>query len=293
MLIVEPYVKLIDEKNIYKKIELAGRVCYKSEDKITDTSYEKFITHLVSRGHYSVLEHSEFSVEADGKLIKLIPQQLRGHFYYNGDIISANVRAWRELMENFKLEEIAEEYPILFGDISSPVSKIKTKIRDKEEDLKIGMPHLLRESFIIRTSRDISHQIVRHRAFSISQESQRYCNYSLGKFDNNVKYIMPDFIKEGGEEIKKIWVDSRKREEEEYFNYLNMDRVKPENARNCLSNSTATVLVVTSSLWGWRHFLNLRLKSDAQKEIRDLAKEIKNIFLKKYKGTLLEIYFTP
>jgi thymidylate synthase (FAD) len=68
MILMKPNFELIDEINtleIYKKIESIGRVCYKSEDKITETSYEDFIRGILKRGHESVIEH----VNITGKFI--------------------------------------------------------------------------------------------------------------------------------------------------------------------------------------------------------------------------------
>lgn len=288
MRIVEPRATLLEEKDIFKKIELAGRVCYKSEDRITDNSYEKFIKFLINRKHYSVLEHSDFSIETTENLKDLIPQQLKGHFVFFGDMVHANVRAWREFLEITQIKEIVEEYPLLFGDIKGVDWGKPFRPRKKEWDEEVENPFIQRDTFVFQTSRDISHQLVRHRVFSISQESQRYCNYSLGKFGSGIKYIMPEFIKNGDKDLQDFWLKSREKEEDEYFKYLEMEKIKPENARNCLSNATATTIVITSSLWGWKHFLDLRLKSDAQSEIRYLAESVYDQLLSKYKGKIFE-----
>ena len=65
MKIIEPKVEFItpiDADVIMKRLELIGRVCYKSEDKITDDSAEKFLRNIIRRGHESILEHISFSV---------------------------------------------------------------------------------------------------------------------------------------------------------------------------------------------------------------------------------------
>ena len=51
------------EKKICKQIEIAGRTCYKSEDKITDESAVKFVRGLVKRGHEAMLEHAGMTVK--------------------------------------------------------------------------------------------------------------------------------------------------------------------------------------------------------------------------------------
>lgn len=65
MKIIKPYAEIIDDLNgqdILKKIELCGRVCYKSEDRITEGSAEKFVANIIKRGHEAVLEHASVTV---------------------------------------------------------------------------------------------------------------------------------------------------------------------------------------------------------------------------------------
>lgn len=66
MKIIEPKVEFmtpIDGQQILKTIERAGRVCYKSEDKIKEDSAEKFVSNIIKRGHEAVLEHASFTVK--------------------------------------------------------------------------------------------------------------------------------------------------------------------------------------------------------------------------------------
>lgn len=301
MTLINPYVKHLKEDNLYKKVELAGRTCYKSNISMTDATHERFVKSLVDRGHYSVLEHADFSVEfgsntAEGakfvkeKIESCIPQRIRSYFTTYNNIVHANVRAWREFLEFSWIGEIIDMFPIFFGGIKKEYwIDCPVRLRSKEEDIELQDPSLLRETFIIETSRDISHQLVRHRVFSFSQESQRYCNYFLDRFSRNVNFVMPDFVENGSKKIQKLWIKAREKDEEEYFKYLAMG-IKPENARNCLPNATATTIVVSGSLWGWHHFFELRLDKTAQKEIRDIAGRVKDLLVEKYGDTLLGAY---
>ena len=66
MKIIEPYFEIIssvDGGSILRHIERCGRVCYKSEDKITDDSAEKFVANIIKRGHEAVLEHQSITVK--------------------------------------------------------------------------------------------------------------------------------------------------------------------------------------------------------------------------------------
>lgn len=66
MKIINPYTEILtplDGQGILQHIELCGRVCYKSEDKITDTSAAKFVAGIIKRGHEAVLEHFDITVK--------------------------------------------------------------------------------------------------------------------------------------------------------------------------------------------------------------------------------------
>ena len=56
MKLIKPSFEILEEKDIFKSIELAGRTCYKSEDKITEDSAEKFVQMLINSGHNAMLE---------------------------------------------------------------------------------------------------------------------------------------------------------------------------------------------------------------------------------------------
>ena len=179
----------LDPNYIMKKIERIGRVCYKSEDKMTTDSAERFIRMIIKRGHESVLEHVSFSVR-----------------------------------------------------------------------------------FI--TDRGVSHEIVRHRIASFSQESTRYCNYSSDKFGGDVSFIIPTFFEEShlkdGDKKYEKWVEEMMNIERTYLNLLE-DGASPQEARTVLPNSLKTEIVVTMNLREWRHFFKLRTAPAAHPQMRELV----------------------
>ena len=124
-------------------------------------------------------------------------------------------------------------------------------------------------SAIVFTDRATSHQIVRHRIASYSQESQRYCNYSKDKFDNEITFIEPVFWDEGSI-IKSAWLDAMNNAAKSYFELIALG-ARPEQARTVLPNSTKTELVMTMNLREWRHFLKLRTSNAADPQIREIA----------------------
>lgn len=187
MKIIKPSVEILDDLNpeeILKKLELCGRVCYKSEDKITPESAIKFISNIVKRGHESVIEHFSFSVK-----------------------------------------------------------------------------------FIV--DRGVSHEIVRHRIASYSQESTRYCNYSKDGFENQITVIEPSFLVNDTDGYE-IWERGCKQAEQAYFDMLNYGCTAQE-ARSVLPNSLKTELIMTANIRAWRHFLKLRTSKAAHPQIREVA----------------------
>ena len=167
----------IDGKQILKRIEKAGRTCYKSEDRITDESAEAFVRKLIERGHESVLEHESITVR-----------------------------------------------------------------------------------FIC--DRGVSHEIVRHRLASYSQESQRYVRYN-----DDIEFINPHMPNAKAHEA---WQELCERAEETYRELLSYG-LQPQQARSVLPNSVKTEIVMTANLREWRHFLKLRTAKAAHPQMRELT----------------------
>jgi len=119
-------------------------------------------------------------------------------------------------------------------------------------------------------SRSMSHQLVRHRLASYSQESQRYVSYNKDRFGKEITVISPF---EEGTKPYKIWEKSTKQAEKDYFKLLDSGAA-PEDARSVLPNSCKTEIIVTMNLRSWRHFLKIRCDKHAQLEIRTIAQSI-------------------
>jgi len=170
-------------------IERAGRVCYKSEDRITADSATKFIKMLLERGHESVIEHAY-------------------------------------------------------------------------------------ASFRVICDRGVSHEFVRHRLFSYSQESTRYCNYSKEKYGEEIAVIAPPDLGDA----RDSWIVAVRMAEHSYL-FMTKSGVKPEIARSVLPNCLKTELVATANFREWRHFLRLRTSPKAHPQMREIAKAIGGILL--------------
>lgn len=155
-------------------------------------------------------------------------------------------------------------------------------------------------------SRSIANEIVRHRVMSFCQESQRYVNYSLDKFGNEITYILPKWVIDRTNDTAETydpltgfrrdylmdmpileavtkhmvcedraianWIDSLKKAESDYF-YLLCDEcgLKPEEARGVLPNDCKTDIVVTGFASDWVHFFKLRTANGAHPDMRELT----------------------
>lgn len=153
--------------------------------------------------------------------------------------------------------------------------------------------------------RGVSHEIVRHRLASYSQESTRYCNYSGDKFGGHITFIKPCFYNEiplgefttaedainngiydrkkkgGMDEAQAIWLISMFNAEQSYKDLLFL-KSQPQEARSVLPNSLKTELIMTANIREWRHFFKLRTSNAAHPQMREVAiplfREFKRIF---------------
>lgn len=255
MRLVNPSVEIKEQElglnGAYKQIEWAGRHCYKSLDKITEDSYEQFYDRMKRLGHLSVLEHGAIYMTMNilrnpfkvlfYRLNKFSKIKIKGLNAY----ISTNLRVIEGSNRNKDIKYICKP----------------TKYHDK------------RYTFRIITSRIISQQFTRHRVFSVSQESQRYCNYSKDKFGDDILFIEPVWLKDNQDAVN-VLKDSYKKAENNYFTLSKMG-VKAEDARDVLPNGVKTEFIYTgfkSDFMG--NFHKLRSHHTAQKLIRIQEKEI-------------------
>ena len=120
----------------------------------------------------------------------------------------------------------------------------------------------------ITCDRGVSHELVRHRLASYSQESSRYCNYSKDKFGSEITVIHPCYLSEGTTEYK-VWKSTCEITEECYFLLLYIGRT-PEEARAILPNSLKTEIMVTANIREWRTILKQRTSPAAHPQMREI-----------------------
>jgi thymidylate synthase (FAD) len=113
--------------------------------------------------------------------------------------------------------------------------------------------------------RGVSHEIVRHRLASYTQESTRFCNYTQGKFGSEITVIKPCFWSEN-DEAYKVWSETIKHIEDSYNKLISLG-VNPQEARSILPNSLKTEIVMTMNLREWLHFFKLRTAKTAHQQM--------------------------
>ena len=132
------------------------------------------------------------------------------------------------------------------------------------------------------TDRGVTHELVRHRVASYTQESTRYCNYSKGKFNSEITVIEPFFF--GDPDISRvyaIWEDSCRKAETSYLELLAYG-AKAQEARGVLPNSLKTEIVVTANVREWRHICTLRTSKEAHPQIRQIICPLLSEFRKRW-----------
>lgn len=152
--------------------------------------------------------------------------------------------------------------------------------------IKLGHESVIEhEKITVRVicDRGITHEIVRHRIASYTQESTRFCNYSKGKFGSEITVVEPCFWDLSKEEDRKkyeIWKKAMENAERAYMELIKLG-AKPEEARSVLPNSLKTEIVITMNLREWRHFFRLRTSKRAHSQMREIAIPLLNKFKKR------------
>jgi thymidylate synthase (FAD) len=162
--------------------------------------------------------------------------------------------------------------------------KITEDSSSKFVEMIMNREHLsvIEHSFItvrIICDRGISHEIVRHRLASYTQESTRFCNYTKGKFGHEITVIKPCFWNKDSEEYR-VWSETIKYIENSYNKLISMG-VKPQEARSILPNSLKTEIVITMNLREWLHFFKLRTSMNAHPQMREITIPLLKEFQKK------------
>lgn len=287
--ILKPDPELTPTEQTLRMIEVAGRTCYKSEDKITNDSAKAFVDMLIDKGHTAMLEHGTVYLAMP---LDNIPKELK-YFIINS--------AYTSYTKVFHKDEpylyAVTNYRVIFENNMHQLLKYQI---NEEQFIINTLSHLQRRVTVrFICDRGVSHEFVRHRVFSFAQESTRFCNYSKDKFGNELAFILP------------CWMDSRMagkypsgedacpliyeravaygpnacdfaiamNEAEQYYLSLLNQGWAPQQARAVLPNATKTELVMTGTVDQWLHFFTLRCASSAHPQARELACDLQEQFI--------------
>lgn len=243
MKLIKPHFEIIEQQpgleGIYKMIELAGRTCYKSEDKITEDSAKEFVERMIKSQHYTMLEHGTvyLKVPKDGLLRNFI-DGTPSHFNYG----------W------------CKTNPIMDEDNNVYITtNYRHIIEHKLEDyLKyLCEPTEYHEKRIcVRYTSDIHFykDCTRHRVFSWAIESTRFCNYIKSRFGSSISFATPIWLKE---EEQEEFEEDLKTIESIYFKWINKGW-QPQQAAYFLIQGTKAEIIMTGFTSDYNHFFNLR-----------------------------------
>lgn len=275
MKLINSSVSIIEQfpglEGIYKQCELAGRTAYKSESRITEDSAKKFVDAMIKSNHGAVLEHGTVYITFKwwqiGKKLKYLfnPYSKIRKFKY----VTSNLRV---LFEHNWMEDL--------NYLCEPTEYHEKRITTK---------------FIC--SRSIAQEITRHRVMSFLMESQRYCMYSKDKFDGEITFIIPKWVKERiaiiaqpeeNEDLREMpyeiaiedsrvmndksihtWYTNLVMTERDYMELI-ANGCKAEEARSVLNNDCKTELIMTGFVSDYEHFFDLRSKGTTGKPHPDV-----------------------
>lgn len=307
MKLIEPKFEILEQApgmdGMLKQIEIAGRTCYKSQDKITEDSAEKFVEQMKSNQHLSVLEHGTVYL-----YYHVTDPSVVGEDEYHRQQIIMDKLVKRYSSNKFSVVKTNHYYDTAF---------ITTNYRviienGWEDDLKHQCEpeyfHEKRVTVRFMTDIGISREFNRHRVNSVSEQSTRYCNYSKDKFGNEISVVPPkrlrdnygdfyrdsideNFMDEVAEEIVvggddcltdlEVWMFANIVSQWSYNKLTRKFGWSAQEARSILPLDTQTEFYHTAFISDWEHFFELRCDSHAHPMARELAIPLRDEFVKR------------
>lgn len=176
-------------EGVYKQIERVGRVCYKSEDKITEDSAKPFVDRMTKSGHGAMLEHGTVYLEFHVK----DPSEVGEEEYHNQQS-ELNKLISRYANNKYSIIKVNHYYDTVFITTNYRVLIENNWLKDLKYICEPTVFHEKRVTVHFVCDRGVSHEFVRHRVMSFAQESTRYCNYSKDKFGNELTFIIPCWL---------------------------------------------------------------------------------------------------
>ncbi len=292
MIVIDPSYEIqddLDRASLVIRLEACGRICYKSEEKISEGSALPFVKKIAEHGHNSVMEMAVVtfrlacSSQQIADLLGCQPKFLFVDRVEKGLLVTGSIRAFRELYGSFPeialiqtmVDCLGASHPYLLEGVWQPtaregVSSVGVAKMSLEQVEQLAPDLLLRHRFLgvkFIVNRAVTHEIVRHRPCSFLQESQRYCRYSQDKFANQVTFIRPLFFTPESAEYK-LWQQAMELTEALYLQLL--ETSTPQAARTVLPNSCKTEIIVYCNLAEWKHIFKLRTTPAAEPSMREV-----------------------
>ncbi|WP_420207784.1 FAD-dependent thymidylate synthase [Candidatus Electronema sp. JC] len=309
MKIISPSCEILDhldQQSLAVRIEYCGRICYKSEDRITQESALPFVEKMAEHGHNSVLEMGVVTLEVYADDMVIADLFLRQSKYLhisreeNRLLITGSIRAWREMLlfqpdcavVRAACALLNDRHPYFFstilpegGLIAVPGIAVRKVPLEEVERLpadKLAKHRHVAVKFVV--NRAVTHELVRHRPCAFLQESQRYCRYSDDKFGSEVTFIKPMFWTEDSAEYA-LWRQAMEETERLYLRLLETSTAQA--ARTVLPNSCKTEIIVYANLEQWRHIFKLRCSKAAEPSMREVMVPLKAEFERRFSVVFL------
>lgn len=256
------------EKDIKKFIEKCARLAYKSEDRITDDSYEKFVQMLIDKNHDRPLEFGTVHLVMDvGSYYTLVINLvdidhfsslwMRANIVDNSAYITTNYRYYMDIIKWTEMYGWSVDVRKCFADYDNPYFIQRHTVK-----------------FIV--SRAIADEFRTHVGFSHLAESTRYCNYSKDKFDNEISVIKPQHVHTSPTTVDDnsiLWSQSMFQSERNYMNLLRAGWT-PQQARGVLQFDIKTELLVCGFGSEWMNFFYRRTAPDAHPDAQYIANKV-------------------
>lgn len=275
MKLIKPSVQFFgavptDYESALKFIEMAGRTCYKSEDKITLDSAEKFVKKLINAGHLAMVEHSNFVIKTNRIYHNVL--DLGKYLNFTNDskytYIGGNLTAWFQMTSREIFPEKSDLFLSLYGKLFFP--EIFSNFSCDNNKWQICPfdeipPSLQRYSAKFICDRGVSHELVRHRPCSFAQESTRYVNYA----DKDIEFIEPNDFNEWSVD-EQNYFENACNDAETHYCALISTRIlpSPQRARAVLPNALKTEIIVTADAEEWSHIRKLRTAAGAHPDMQ-------------------------
>lgn len=295
MRIIKPSIEFFgtvptDYAGTLKFIEIAGRTCYKSEDKITPDSAEKFVRKLIKARHLAMVEHSNFVVRYteydqgfDYDLLEKI-NLLAGKYLRTWTdrcelYVGGNLTAWYHRGEEVGWPQVFWPFIGIYGRLFNVSRSTAGKGVFKQWELVPvdEIPQELhRYSARFICDRGVSHELVRHRPCSFAQESTRYVNYTK----KDIEFIEPAGYESWTDAQKYYFTKFCRGVEAYYESLIFSDKFTPQQARAILPNALKTEVVVTADLAEWQHIFKLRCHKSAHPDMQRVMGMLKEKFIK-------------